>query len=253
MVVDPREAIARTFEHLCAHPRATVHHATAVWARDGSVRTADGSKYHAAHVLICSGADLETLHPERLARYPISKCKLQMMRTPPQPGGFRLNTHIAGGLTLNHYPAFEGCPSLEEVRGRFDRDHPELGNAGIHVLVSQNARGEVVIGDSHTYGPDAELPDIDDRINDLILRELGELIELPEPAIAARWFGVYPKLTDGSICVVDRVDDRTTIVTGIGGVGMTLSLAVGERTIRSLELVGTDVDPSAQGERSPAC
>ncbi len=31
-------------------------------------------------IFICSGADFETLYPEAFAGYPLTKCKLQMMR-----------------------------------------------------------------------------------------------------------------------------------------------------------------------------
>ncbi|MBP3958022.1 hypothetical protein J8F10_22430 [Gemmata sp. G18] len=87
-------------------------------------------------VFVCSGADFETLFPDVFAASGIRRCKLQMMKTRPQPNGWRIGTHLAGGLTLCHYRAFEMCsaPQTEAPDRRNDAGlrevrHPRYGVA----------------------------------------------------------------------------------------------------------------------------
>ncbi len=104
------------------------------------------------HVYICSGADIRTLYAEHLGDRGLKICKLQMMKTVPQPSGWRLGTHLASGLTLRHYECFKVCPSLAALRSRIAADTPELDFYGIHVMMSQNeiARSFLVIRMSMT-------------------------------------------------------------------------------------------------------
>ena len=59
-------------------------------ARGTQVHTGDGQTWDVERVLVCSGVDFRTLFPEVFATAGIRRCKLQMMRTVPQPAGFRL-------------------------------------------------------------------------------------------------------------------------------------------------------------------
>lgn len=51
--------------------------------------------------------------------------------------------------------------------------------------------------------------------------------------IATRWQGVYLKSTVGQTQVVLHPRERVTMVTAMGGLGMTLSWGLAERTIAS--------------------
>lgn len=232
--LDPREAIPGFRGWLEREFGVRFIVAAATGLLDAGIVLADGSRIHADRVLLCSGAEVRLLASDRLAAAPLERCRLQMMRTGPQPDGWSLGPHIAGGLTLCHYESFGPCPSLPALRARLDRQLPEHRRHGVHVLAAQSGRGEVVIGDSHHSGRDAESVGIDAAVNGLILRTLDEMLDLPDRAPAELWTGVYARCTDGRRAFIEPVGDRCLIVTGLGGAGMTLSPALGERTIASL-------------------
>jgi hypothetical protein len=56
--------------------------------------------------------------PGNSATAGFTRCKLQMMRTHPQPDGWRLGPTLAGGLTLRFYPSFRIPPSLPRLAAR---------------------------------------------------------------------------------------------------------------------------------------
>lgn len=55
-------------------------------------------------IVLCSGADFETLYPDRFASLPITKCKLQMMRLVPQPNDWRIGPPLCSGLSRGNRP-----------------------------------------------------------------------------------------------------------------------------------------------------
>jgi glycine/D-amino acid oxidase-like deaminating enzyme len=154
-----------------------------------------------------------------------------MLRSEPVEGGWRLGPMLAGGLTLRHYRSFEGCPTLPALRRRIAEETPEFDRYGIHVMASQNGRGEVAIGDSHEYGADIE-PFDKRAIDDLILGYLATFLEVPGLRVAERWHGTYAKHPTGLFAVA-RPAPGAIAVTGVGGAGMTLAFGVAEETVRA--------------------
>ncbi len=237
MTVDPREALAALPGYLAQQWGVTLRFGTAVNGLDlPTLRTRD-EKWRVGEVYVCGGADFETLYPEVFARLPLTKCKLQMMRTAPQPGGWRLGPTLCGGLTLRHYAAFRHCPSLAVLNERVSRTWPWVDGWGIHVMVTQNPLGELVIGDSHEYGP-CPSPFDREEIDRLILDYLATFAQAPDLRIAGRWHGVYPKPTNGATELVLHPEPGVTLLNGLGGAGMTLSLGLTEEVI-----TGTYVPP----------
>jgi FAD dependent oxidoreductase TIGR03364 len=203
------------------------------------VRTADGRTFHAGHVFVCPGADLRTLFPERFRGKGLLRCKLQMLRTAPEPG-LHMPTALASGLTLRRYDAFrELCPQASRLLS--EPIDPELERQGVHVLLVQDADGSVVVGDSHQY-TDADADDVDDgldtAVEELILREARRLVRLPHWDVARRWYGVYSLLLTareaGKGIIMETLEGRIHLVTGIGGKGMTVGPGLARESIERL-------------------
>jgi D-hydroxyproline dehydrogenase subunit beta len=227
LCVDPRQALARIPGWLHEAFGVELHFNTAVIAVESpELRAADGRRWRADRILVCSGTDFQTLFPEVFAASGLHRCKLQMMRTVQQPNGWRLGPHLAGGLTLCHYAAFQTCPSLPALKQRIADEMPEYVRYGIHVMASQNHLGEVVIGDSHEYDGDIE-PFDKPHIDELILSYLRGLVRLPDWTIAARWHGLYAKPPSQPVFTAEP-QPGVTIFSSPGGAGMTLSFGLAD-------------------------
>ena len=115
--VNPRVASALIAQWQATHFSVETCFDTQVTAVDGTVvRAADGRQWRAARIVICSGSDLQTLFPEKLQPSGLKLCKLQMLRSAPQPESVRQTAHLASGLTLRHYTAFQPCPTLQQLK-----------------------------------------------------------------------------------------------------------------------------------------
>lgn len=228
--VDPREVIAGLPGWLERRFGVTFVWGTAVTGYDRPRVLAGGQEWQADRLLLCCGAEVTTLFPEALAGAGLVPCKLQMLRSHPYGPEWRVGPMLAAGLTLRHYDSFADCPSLPALRARVAAETPEYDAFGIHVLVSQNGRGELVLGDSHEYGAAIE-PFDREEIDALILEYLGTFLTAPDLQIAARWHGIYAKHPTEPYVVL-RPAPGALVVTGVGGAGMTLSFGLAEQVVR---------------------
>jgi FAD dependent oxidoreductase TIGR03364 len=231
--VDPREAIRRIPQWLAETYAGT----DGVTLRFGvavnsialpTIETRDET-WRVDRAVVCSGIDFETLYPEIYAASGITRVKLQMLRTVPQPGKWALGPSLCAGLTLTHYDAFKRCTTLPALAARIKAEMPEYVANGIHVLLSQTQLGELTIGDSHEYGLHVE-PFDKEPINGLIMRYLKTFAQVPTLEIAERWHGVYAKLPGHSEFVTSPAPN-VTIVNAPGGAGMTLSFGLAEELL----------------------
>jgi len=196
------------------------------------VETGCGRTLPFDRLVIAAGEEMRLFFPAAVAAARIQPCRLQMMRTVPQPRGFAVGPVLVGDLTLCHYPAFRGCPSTPRLRARLEAELPRHHRWGIHVIVAQHPDGSLTLGDSHEYGTDLA-PDSLPEVDELILDALREFAVVPDLRIAAHWQGTYLKSTIGQTQVVLEPRDRVTMVTALGGLGMTLSWGIARNTVAS--------------------
>ena len=225
LAVNPLQAIALLPKFLVEKHQVNIRLGVAVIGVEMPiVHTAGDGDWHADRVFVCSGSDFETLFPQHYAAAGFRRCKLQMMKTPPQPGGWRIGTHVAGGLTLTHYKSFETCDTLPQLKRRVAEIMPEYVRYGIHVMASQNNCGKVLIGDSHEY--DGEISPFDKPVIDnLIVTYLRKMLQLPDWTIETRWHGIYASHAARPVTMATP-QPRCTIVAATGGAGMTLSFGI---------------------------
>ncbi len=232
--VDQRQAAAKMVEWLAREHGVSFHFSTEVLAVGASrVETSAGS-FGAEQVVVCGGDEFATLFPQAFRETQVVRCRLQMLRTNPQPGGWQLKPFILGGLSMTRYAAFASCSSLPDLIERQTESHAAHLAHGIHVIACQEADGSVTIGDSHVYGDalDEERSDIIDR---LILADLAGMISLPDTRIAQRWLGHYAHLP-GTRVLKLKPAKGVTAVTVTNGQGMTHAFAIAADILNELGL-----------------
>ncbi len=233
LIIDPREAIESLPGYLSQ--KYNVHF---VWNKNvNAVETNKvwmGEEFIQADVIcICSGADFETLFPEKFSELKITKCKLQMMRFTNSNTNFKIGTSLCGGLSLIHYESFKAAASLPLLKERYQHELSEYLKSGIHVMVSQNGNGELTVGDSHEYGLTFS-PFDEVYINDLILKYLKTFALTDDWNMIQSWHGLYPKMPNGKTDVFLKAEDGVYIINGLGGAGMTLSFGFAEEVVGGL-------------------
>ena len=232
LIIDPREAIASLPVYLSE--KYNVHF---VWNKNvNAVETHKvwmGEEFMQADIIcICSGADFETLFPEKFSELKITKCKLQMMRF-VSDANFKIGTSLCGGLSLIHYESFKAALSLPLLKERYQNELSEYLESGIHVMVSQNGKGELTVGDSHEYGLTFS-PFDEAYINDLILNYLKTFALTGQWNLIQSWHGIYPKMPNGKTDVFLKANEGVYMINGLGGAGMTLSFGFAEEVVESI-------------------
>jgi D-hydroxyproline dehydrogenase subunit beta len=227
--LDPREVVARLPGWLAR--RYGIEFAFRVTITSIALPTLySGSRsWSAKRSWICCGDELSLLYPDQLESCGLERCKLQMMRSQPCHADWRIGPLLAAGLTLRHYPSFQDCPSLAALKSRIAEESPWFDRYGIHVLVAQNGRGELTIGDSHEYG-DAIEPFDKDEIDEWVLGYLKTFLDARDIRIASRWHGTYVKHPTQPYVTLNPAPGVLAI-TGVGGAGMTLSFGLAERVV----------------------
>jgi FAD dependent oxidoreductase TIGR03364 len=233
MIVDPREAIWAFPELLSSKYSISFKWGESVTEVGEHVVKTGSSSYDADLVVICSGMEFETLYPEIFARESAVKCKLQMMRFGPQPGNWRIGPALCGGLSLIHYHSFKAAESLPGLKARYETEMGEYLDWGIHVMVSQNGKGELTIGDSHEYGGTHD-PFDKNFINEMILKYLRTFARFRNEELLESWNGTYAKLMNGNPYFFHSPAKDVYVFNGVGGNGMTLSFGLAEKLVASI-------------------
>lgn len=227
MIIESRVAMEKLPAYFADKYGITFHFNTAITSIEYPAVKAGKKAWEADEIYICSGADFETLYPDVFEANAFTKCKLQMMRFVAQPCNWRIGPSLCGGLSMIHYKGFEVASSLSQLKLYYEENLPEYLQLGIHVMVSQNAEGELTVGDSHEY---ALVHDPFDKqfINDLILDYVKQFARFKNCQLLQTWNGIYPKITNGKTDFVYNPEQGVTIVNGLGGAGMTLAFGLAE-------------------------
>jgi len=178
LTVDPRQIIRTLPQFLSERYGVQFYLNTAVQRVESSVLHTEGQRCEADAIIVAGGDDFQTLFPECFLDSALTRCKLQMMRTVPQPKGWQLGPSLAFGLTFRHYPTFQVCSTLQALKDRVTRETPEIDEWGIHVMVSQTALDELTIGDSHECGLAVNIFD-NPAVNRLILDYAKTYLRVP--------------------------------------------------------------------------
>ncbi len=184
----------------------------------------------AGAVVVCPGDDLVGLFAQRIARYNVTRCKLQMLRLAAP--GFRLPGAIMSDLGLVRYAGYAALPEAAPLRARLEAEQGEHLEHGIHLIVVQSADGSLIVGDSHHYAATPD-PFADERVDQLILEEYAAATGRPAPAAIERWTGTYSSAADRMMFIDTPAPDvRIAMVTS--GSGASTGFAMGEEVIADM-------------------
>jgi FAD dependent oxidoreductase TIGR03364 len=194
------------------------------------LRTSGGT-VTAETVIVCPGDDFRTLHPDRIAAYGLTRCKLHMMRVRPDTFDVTLPP-VMSDLGLVRYLGYAERPAAAALKRRLEAEQDAHLRHGIHLIVVRSDDGSLVVGDSHHYA-DTPDPFAPSDIDDLIMDEYGHVFAGPPPARVAHWTGTYASASD-RLMLVDRPSDALRIVLITSGTGASTSFAIGEEVICEL-------------------
>lgn len=179
---------------------------------------ASGAVFQAHKILICHGDAVNILYPDLLQKLGLKRCALQMLLT--QPFSTQMQADLYSGLSISRYPAFEICPSHRALQQQLSEQL--VIDYGIHILIKQNARGELIVGDSHEYHPIDAAPQFQQReqVNQYIQDYCHSQMGLRLPSIQQRWMGYYLS-HDSEMACVTEAEKHIYLVSAIAGKGMT--------------------------------
>ena len=178
-------------------------------------------------LILCPGADHESLFKEQFNTAPIRKVYLQMMSTAPFTE--EITTSIADGDSMRYYPGYD-VPSLQHLppQAKIANDNH------MQLLLVQRADGSITMGDTHAY--DEPFPfKLEESPYQYLHDIASDFFGVKLPPIAQRWSGVYSQRTDGAVCDRRRIASNVISVTGPGGRGNTLAPAIAEITLKEFE------------------
>lgn len=223
--VESRQAIPRLAAWLEAHHGVVFRRGTAVTAVEPSKLTTSGGSIRADAIVVCPGDDLVSLFPERLAG--VTRCKLQMLRLADP--GFRLPGAVMSDLGLIRYQGYADLPQAAALRTRLEAEQPDHLAHGVHLIVVQGADGELIIGDSHHYGPTPD-PFASEAVDRLILDEFAAVFGRKAPPVRERWTGTYASASDRMV-LLDTPAEGVRLVTVTTGAGASTAFAIGEEVV----------------------
>jgi len=234
VAVDPRLLLRKIPEFLAERYGVKFRFACAVRSIELPKVETGAETWTADAAIVCAGEDFETLYPEIFAGSGLSRSKTQILRTDPQPGGWRLGPSLLAGLSLRYSAAFVICPSLGQLRERIARELAEYDRWGIHVIVSQNPDGQLTLGASHEEGL---TPDVFDKtaVDNLILSYVRNFLQAPNLDVSERWHAVQACHQEHPFLVC-KPAANVRVVSGLADADLTLSFGLAKRVLEEMSL-----------------
>lgn len=228
--VESREAIPKIAAWLAEHRGVMfLRESAALSVEPPRIETSRGMVAAGAAV-VCPGDDMASLFPEQIAKYSLTRCKLQMLRLADP--GFRLPGALMSDLGLLRYTGYSVLSEAEPLRSRLKVEQPEHLKHGIHLIVVQSADGSLIVGDSHH---NEATPDCfsEDRVDGLILDEFTAATGRAPPDVRERWIGTYAA-SPARTMFIDAPTLNVRIAMVTGGSGASTGFALGEEVIADL-------------------
>jgi FAD dependent oxidoreductase TIGR03364 len=193
---------------------------------DGWVRDHHGERHEGDLAILCVGANHRGIGGWMPFDGVLRRVRLQMLETAPAP--YEVATSIADGDSLRYYPVFD-LPARAELPAPSEL----VGEHHIQLLLQQRLDGALTIGDTHAYEEPFDFATLEDPYSHLQARA-ESILGQPLPPVRRRWSGVYSQAPADTLYHCERVRERTVVVTGAGGRGMTLAPAIAERVLTRL-------------------
>lgn len=229
--VESRDAIPRLAAFLAERHGVTFRRETVVHAAAPPYLETSRGRIEAECIVVCPGDDFNTLHPDRIAAYGLTRCKLHMMRVRPERFDPRLPA-LMSDLGMVRYLGYAAQPAARALRRELEAEQAAHLRNGVHLIVVRSADGSLVVGDSHHYAPTPD-PFAPTGVDDLILDEYSQVLEGPVPAVVERWTGTYASAPD-RLMLIDRPSEALRIVLITSGTGASTSFAIAEEVIAEL-------------------
>jgi D-hydroxyproline dehydrogenase subunit beta len=228
--VESREAIPKIAAWLAERWGVQFLRQTAVLSVAPPLLETSRGVVQAGAVVVCPGDDVYSLYPKRIARYEVTRCKLQMLRLADP--GFRLPSTVMSDLGLLRYPGYSALAEAAALRARLEAEEGEHLKHGIHLIVVQSADGSLIVGDSHHYATTQDCF-AHEHIDALILEEFAAATGRPPPAVRERWIGTYAAAADRMMFIdAPALDVRIVMITS--GSGASTGFAIGEEVVTDL-------------------
>lgn len=186
-----------------------------------------GEIFEGDFLILCPGADYESLFKEQFDSAPIRKVYLQMMNTAPFDE--LITTSIADGDSMRYYPGYD-VASLDHLPPQ----HPIAEANHMQLLLVQRADGSITIGDTHAYEEPFPFK-LEEPPYEYLHAIASDLFGTTLPPITHRWSGVYSQRVDGAVCDRRRIAPNIISVTGPGGRGNSLAPAIAETTLKEIQ------------------
>lgn len=225
LIIESREAIRQIPKYLNEVYQVEFHFNTmAIKVETGKIETNLGTTIEADVVVICSGYETELLFPNFFKQQPITISQLNMLRSYPI---IEKTPAICAGLSFLHYSSYATIDELDNYKIYCEEHYPDQIKHGIHLLVSQNYKQELTIGDSHEYGSHFDPFQINE-VDMAILDYFDEVFNPGMIEISQHWMGQYLKMKNGASELVAEVLPSVFVLNGPGGAGMTLGWGMAE-------------------------